>query len=246
MVAISLTLMMMAVSAAPDSVLALPASMAETLIVGDALELGTGAPAYREEHQLRFDAGRLAAMRTVYRNPDGVTLAERTLDFSASASATRPDYSLKDIRDGYEEGASVQAGRVLVHSRASKDAVRKEKRLNVPAPYVIDGGFHPFMKENWDELTKGKRVSFHFVVPSRLDYYRFVAYEEAALAPAGGRYKVFVAVPENKLLRMLVEPIVARYDVSSRRMLEYRGLSNINGADGKTQKVRLAYREPGL
>ncbi|MDQ3002177.1 MAG: hypothetical protein M3Y08_13070 [Fibrobacterota bacterium] len=236
--------MMMVETAATDYGPVLPASLPETLIIGDAFELDKGAPAYREDHRLRFETGRLAAMRTVYRNPAGEILAERNLDFTASS--TRPGYSLKDNRDGYEEGASIQAGKVLVHSRASKDAVRKEKRLNVPAPYVIDGGFHPFLKENWDALTKGKRVSFHFVVPSRLDYYRFVAYEDPSRAPAGGKQKVFVAVPESRMLRMVVEPIVARYDISSRRMLEYRGLSNIDGADGKIQKVRLTYREPGL
>jgi hypothetical protein len=242
MIALFCLLMAMAEAAPPDT--GADAPMPETLLIGDAFDLGKGTAAYREEHRLRFEAGRLAAMRTVYLSPQGVTLAERTLDFAASP--TRPGYALRYGRDGYEEGASVLAGKVLVHSRASANAPRKEKRLDVPEPYVIDGGFHPFLKENWSALTSGKRITFHFVVPSRLDYFRFVAYEDEARAPSGGNQKVFVAVPESRMLRMLVEPIVARYDASTRRMLEYRGLSNIDGPDGKTRKIRLVYREPGL
>ncbi|MDB5106549.1 MAG: hypothetical protein JWP91_4238 [Fibrobacteres bacterium] len=217
------------------------------LIIGEAfpLEGGAGAPqAYVEEHRERLEGDRTVSMSTVYRDVSGTVLAERTLDFSASSS--HPGYALKDLRSGMEEGATVRGKVVRVRSRASKASETREKDFKVPEPFVIDGGFHSFLKGNWDALIGGKRISFYFVVPSRLDFFRFVAYEDPSRAAHGAGERVFVAIPQSRVLRMVVEPIVVRYDAASRRMKEYRGLSNIEGPGGKPQKVRLVYREPGL
>ena len=216
----------------------------QALVRGDAFDLGSGARAYSEEHRETYLAGRLLSMRTLYRDPAGTLVAERDLDFSSSS--IRPAYTFKDARTGHEEGAAFAGGRIRMHYRASAAVPDKEKSLKIPEPAVIDGGFHPFLKENWSALMAGKKVSFNFVVPSRLDYFRFVAYADPARDPADGTQRVIVARPENRMLRLLVEPIVARYDTASLRMLEYRGLSNLPGPDGGTQKVRLMYQEPGL
>lgn len=212
--------------------------------VGKAYSLDEGTPAYTEEHEERYAGGRLRTMKTVYKDGNGMILAERSLDFSLSS--THPAYHLRDLRNGYEEGATVVEGKVKVFNRPTKGAAIREKTLTVPEPFVIDGGFHPFLKERWAPLSKGERVGFHFVAPSRLDYFRFVAYSDAARAPKGKQQRVWVAVPQSRVLRMVVEPIVATYDSESRRMKEYRGLSNIEGANGKSQKIRLEYGEPGL
>jgi hypothetical protein len=212
--------------------------------LGSAFALDGGTPAYTEEHEERYAGGRLQSMKTLYKDGNGKVLAERSLDFSFSS--TRPSYHLRDLRNGYEEGAIVENGEVKVFSRPSKGAAIKEKTLKVPEPFVIDGGFHPFLKERWADLAKGGRVSFYFVVPSRLDFFRFVAYSDPGRAAKGKDERVWIAVPQSRVLRMMVEPIVATYDSGSRRMKEYRGLSNIEGPDGKSQKVRLVYREPGL
>lgn len=212
--------------------------------LGRAFAFDGGAPAYTEENEERYAGGRLRSMKTVYRDGGGKVLAERSLDFSASS--TQPAYHLRDLRTGYEEGASVANGKVKVFNRPSKGGAIKEKTVTVPEPFVIDGGFHPFLKEHWSALSKGERIGFHFVVPSRLDYFRFVAYSDASRAAEIGDARVWVAVPQSRMLRLVVDPIVAVYDPESRRMKEYSGLSNIDGADGKSQKIRLVYGKPGL
>jgi hypothetical protein len=108
---------------------------------------------------------------------------------------------------------------------------------------VVDGGFNAFIKAHWGELAGGKRVAFNFVAPNRLDYFAFEALPDPK-EPRSGETRVFLIRPANAALRLLVDPIQVTYDVSTRRMTGYRGLSNINNAEGKSFDIWLAY--PGL
>jgi hypothetical protein len=230
-------------AAMPTAGTAETGSLSEALVVGEGFDLADGSPAYSEENRERFVGGRMVSLRTLYRNPTGDTVAERTLDFSGSS--TQPDFRIVEQSGGHEEAVSVERGKVHVRYRASGKNPYIEKTIEVPEPFVIDGGFHPFLKEQWAALTAGKRVAFNFVVPSRLDYIRFVAYEDRQ-ASVPGKDRVFVAVPVNRLLRLLVPSIRTRYAETTHGLLEYRGLSNLQGADGKGRQVRLSYRAPGL
>ncbi len=210
---------------------------------GQAYDLGKGQLLYTETHQESFSNGQKTAIYTLFQNPQGQPIAERHLDFSRSPM--QPGYIFKDFRNGYEEGAAVSGNRVRVYYRDSQASPLRQKSLNVPEPFVIDGGFNNFLKQNWDSLTAGHRLHFHFVAPARLDYYAFVAHEDARRVPKGMPARAFVVEVDNALLRLLVSPIVILYDSSSRKMMQYQGITNIHDARGNGLKVRLIYPEPG-
>jgi hypothetical protein len=227
---------------------------------GQAYEPGTSTVLYSEKFDMKMDGNTPVSLKTEYRNPAGVFIAERTLDFSRHTF--KPDYKLTDERDGYEEGARVlsQDGsgkkgstRIRVYVRENREKPLREKVIEVPEPSVIDGGFNVFIKSHWDPLMAGKRVAFNFVAPARRDWFAFevvpagfddASTEEASEAESPST-RTFVVRPQNGALRLLVAPIRVTYDVATRRITEYRGISNVNNSKGKSFKVRIAYPNLG-
>ena len=214
-----------------------------TAYYGEAYDLKTHEKVYTEYYQDNFTSFHKTGTYTRFEDPHGKPIVERHLDFSKSDE--KPDYTFKDFRNGYEEGAQVSGNQVRMYFKESRNTALKEKSLTVPEPFVIDGGFNSFLKGNWEKLAVGEHIHFHFVAPARLDYYGFVAHEDPARVPKGKVAMAIVVELDNVLLRLLVSPIVILYDSSSRRMIEYQGISNINDAQGKSLKVRLIYPEMG-
>lgn len=210
---------------------------------GVAFDPESGRPAYTEHHVERIDGGRLLGLATLYLDTSGDSIARRSLEFRVSPFL--PDYRLEDFRSGSLEGARPESGAVVVFSRKGRGGPLKEKRLAVPAPAVLDGGFTNFLRVRWEELSAGKKVRFNVIVPSRLDYYRFVAFEDKAASGSLNGAKVLVAAPESRVLRLLAPRIEFTFDPATRRLLKYEGVSNISKEGGGNRKVRLDFSNGG-
>jgi hypothetical protein len=201
-------------------------------------------PAYSEEHRERTADGKFVGTHSLFKDPQGRLMAERDLDYTRFPY--KPDYVFKDLRNGYEEGSRVDGDVVRVYYRDSLKAAPKEKALKVPEPCVVNGGFNVFLKDHWKDLDAGKRIPFYMIIPARLDYYRFVAYMDAARnltdkEAAGRKSKVVVVEPQSALLRLVLTPIVITYDASNLRQIRYQGIVNVADAKGRSLRVRIDY-----
>jgi hypothetical protein len=202
---------------------------------------------YLEDHLETFRDGRHVATRTRYLNRDGKAFARCELDFRRFAF--KPDYLFKDLRNGYEEGAHVEASAIKVHFKDSEKAETHSKDIQVPEPCVINGGVGQFVKKNWAGLLAGKRIGFNMVIPARLDFFKFVAYLDVKRSvpdkeAAGRAHKAIVIEPQSTMLRMLLPTIVLYYDVKSMRMIRYQGIVNV--ADPKGRSLRVLVDYPGI
>lgn len=211
---------------------------------GKAFDTERNQPAYTEERQEHFSAGKLTATETKFTSPQGKLFADLTLDFSRFPF--KPDYNFKDFRNGYLEGATVSATSILAYFQDSSLAPRKEKTLVVPEPCVINGGVGEFVKANWANILAGKKIPFNLVVPARLDYYKFVAYVDMKFAvPQKGTRnlicKPIVIEPKNSLLAMLLPTIVMYYEPKTLQMIRYQGIVNIADAKGRSLRVKVDY-----
>lgn len=216
--------------------------------LGSAYDYEHNVPAYTETQTERYRNGRHVATHTAFTGADGTRIAERTLDFSRGESD--PDYLYRDFRNGYEEGAKTEGADILVHFRDSKNAVRKEKRIRVPGPCIINGGVGKLVKSRWAEIAAGKKVPFNMVIPARLDYFRFEAYADPkyVLKPEesnGRAYLPIVIQPKNSVLSMLLPVIVMYEDPKTQRMIAYQGIVNVADAKGRSLRVRTTYPKRG-
>lgn len=216
--------------------------------IGSAYDYERNVPAYIETQSERYRNGKHVATHTAFAGADGKPIAERTLDFSRNEFD--PDYLYKDLRNGYEEGAKTDGADIVVHFRDSKDAERKEKRIRVPGPRIINGGVGKFVKSRWAEIAAGKKVPFNMIIPARLDYYRFEAYVDPkyVLKPEeskGREYLPVVIEPKNSVLSMLLPVIVMYENPKTQRLVAYQGIVNVADAKGRSLRVRTLYPSQG-
>jgi hypothetical protein len=90
-------------------------------------------------------------------------------------------------------------------------------------------------------LLDGQTLRFTFAAAGQLDSYAFRAVKIGD-GVFEGKPAVQLKVEPASLLRYLVAPLLLTYDPVSRRLLEYRGVSNvINPATGKVYNARIDY-----
>ena len=56
---------------------------------------------------------------------------------------------------------------------------------------------------------------------------------------------VFRMEPANYILRQIMDPIVLTYEKSTKRLIKYEGISNLNDNKGKRYIVSIVYPEMG-
>ncbi len=176
-----------------------------------------GAVRYREYHNC--DSAKTHCT-VEYRDPSGAVFARKWLDYGASPVA--PSLRFEDSRSGE---------RLQLGSDEVKTGV------------VVDAGFDNFVREQWALLAAGDAVHFRFLP----------AGSETALAMEARRQddcsdgRLCLAVkPDNWLFALVGGTIHLVYDRDSRRLLQFRGLSNILDARGDSQRLVIDYHYPGV
>lgn len=205
---------------------------------GDAYDLSTGKFVYSENHAEFYTGDTHLYSRVSYRDASGKEFASKLITFTPIR--TQPTYELRDTRDGYVEGLMREGSTTVYYFKRKFDEPLKEKRVKTPSPAVFDGGFDYFVRENLNEICSGTNKSFYFAVPVELDYFRFrVAKQE------GGDICRMNLELDNLFLRQIVKPIKLWYEIKTGRLMKYEGISNINGSDAKSLKVRVVFTYPG-
>jgi len=118
--------------------------------------------------------------------------------------------------------------------------------LNIEEPYVIDGGLTFFFRQNWTALLNNKTVEFNFVAPSKLDYFKFRVSKSAFKNINGFKGMELKLEPASFIIRQFVDPIYITYDLQTRKILYYAGISNINNDEGKSYNVKIDFTKMEL
>jgi hypothetical protein len=210
-----------------------------TILTTSAVDVGTRKPVYIEERKQLDAPDRLGTWHFTYRDVEGKTIVQRQVDFAKST--VKPSFRLEDLRNGYAEGAELVGDKIRVFAGGSADKPYRERLLKVPEPAVVDAGFNFFVEKHWDALMKGEVLTFNFVAPSQLDYFRFRVSKSRDITHAQ-RQAVFLKMEvDQPFLRLFVDPIQLTYDKATRKLLVYDGISNISDGKGKTHRVRMEF-----
>ncbi len=206
---------------------------------GTAFDQKSGQKVYTDNHQENLEGLTHTSSKIEYKDPSGKVIARKTILFSKNSSL--PDFKLEDLRDGYIEGGEILNGKYKLIYRKNKNEPLQEKILDLSTKSVADGGFDHFIKENWTELLNGKKIKFQFYAPSQLDSFQFYV-KKVKQSEYEGRDSLYVKMEmDNLLLNIFIPPIFITYDIETKRIVYYEGISNINNSVGKSYFVRLAY-----
>lgn len=182
-------------------------------VVGEAYDLQRGDLLYSELHYCD-QSGK--SCRIVYQDQDGLPIARKIVDYSNNALA--PALQFSDIRSSQEFSLDLSRNKGL----------------------VVDAGFDNFIRSRWNDLTGGALVGFQFQVVGRDKPLEMIARNQLEAGCEAGELCLEVAV-DSWLLSLLTRPIRLTYDRESRRLLRYRGISNIRDDDGGSQQVEIVY-----
>jgi hypothetical protein len=205
---------------------------------GYAYELKSNRYLYTEVYEQRYEGGQWKGGRISQYSPEGRLIADKTLDFSANPFV--PVFRFEIPAENYVEAITAVAGGKAELQKKSAGKTQN-KSLDVDATTAGDSGFHSYLVAHFEPLVKGETLAFNFIVAGNLDRYKFRV-RRIEDAQFQGRTAVRFRVEPDSLLRYLVDPLTLTYDPDSRKLLEYRGISNIHDpATGKAYNARIIY-----
>lgn len=208
---------------------------------GYAYDLESQRLRYTEVHEQKVEEDRWLGGTITYIAPDGSLIGKKTLDFTQAPFIPLFRLELKH-GGGYVEGISaINQDTIEMYKKGYKDSAEQRETVARPESTASDSGFHSFIRAHFTELMAGKKLRFNFAVAGNLDVFKFRAqriedgvFEDQPVA----RFRV----SPDTLLRLLVDPLELSYDADTRKLLEYRGVSNLHDpATGDAYNVRIIY-----
>lgn len=214
--------------------------------IGEAYDLDSDELLYRETHCVNPDKN---AREVIYRSNDGRLIARKLLDYSSGL--TTPSFVQHNFYSSERVEVELNRGNLTMSVHEIGNPGSKKEKSTKPGdklPVVIDAGFDEFVRNNWDSLVEGEKKKFLFALVARSSLVE-LRIRPAACAYETGTDQCFKLELSNWLLRMIAAPIELGYDVETRQLTRYRGLSNIGdeNGDGLMVDIQYSYQNlPGL
>lgn len=206
-----------------------PLSLAsvERSFTGVAYAPDSGKEIYREQHlqrgECRGETWVPQQQQVRYVDASGQLIAEKSIEFS----------------DGYRVRSFE-----FTDYRFERQITLDERSLNTDQKLVVDAGFEPYLRLNWDRLQGGKPLVFDFRAAAEPDIVPLRVEADASRPPAASapdaRY-YFSLTPEFWLARMFVTPVRISYD-ENRRLVAYEGVTNLLETEDRYFRAHIVYQ----
>jgi hypothetical protein len=194
-----------------------------------------GVLEYVEYHTVTYKHGKVSRSQTIYYDAVNQKIGNLTSDYSFGPQFG--SYHFRDIRANYEDGVKVSADRIWLFRKKGSKADTEGKYLYRENDQIVGQGFHQFIVHNVERIAKGKVFHVRLVLPSRLDQFKFRIRKRMIKGDT-----LFIRLEiDNWFLRLFAPHVDVEYDVTTRRLLRYAGISNLEDASGKHRKVTITY-----
>jgi hypothetical protein len=200
-----------------------------------------GEIAYTEEHRMIYQDGRPQRNETRYRDVQGQEIAVLKSNFTTHPYV--PSYSFEDRRFGRQDGTFVDGAWVKIYGRTDQNAPVQQERVRLEENMVTGQGLHLYLRDHMEQLSKSDDIrQVRFLVP--LEGRDFMFRIRRLNLPGDPGTVGFTIEADSWLLRLVAPTLEVRYDRETRRLLSYRGASNLLNADQGVQNVTITYRYP--
>jgi hypothetical protein len=119
----------------------------------------------------------------------------------------------------------------------TKDGEEKAEAITNTEDVFSCQGWHYYLVNNLAVLER-ENVELNLILPSEL---RALPFEIQRVRSQGDRVEAVLKL-NHWLFRYFAPTLQLVYDSKSRRLVEYRGISNILDREGKRQDVRIVYK----
>lgn len=197
-----------------------------------------GRLVYDEKHEAEYRDGKIFRGRTDYLSPDGTPLAYIESFFTESLTA--PSHIFVDFRNGFTHGTRYENGLPVLFAREQGKPERSRiltERNDGRALMVSCQGLFYYLQENFSVVREKRRIPVRLLITGTLDVYDF---ELEYRGEKDGVADLVIHI-SNRFLRLFAPKLDVKYDAVNRKMLYYRGLSNIQDDRGRLQTVEIVY-----
>jgi len=201
-----------------------------------------GEVVYTERHRLIYQDGRHLKNETRYLDPAGNEFAVLTSRFTSHPYV--PNYRFVDKRFGRQDGAEVAGNLVRVYGQPSSGAARNEEMVTLKDNMITGQGLHFYIQDHLTELAaldQARKVEF--LVPLQGEYFTFRIQRLDRAAPEPGTVAFKITI-DNWFMRLFAPELEVEYDLASKRLLSYRGASNLWDEQKNVQNVTITYQYP--
>lgn len=201
-----------------------------------------GTVIYREVHWQR-GAGDGSERWVQYLCPGGEPFARKQMRVSGPVQA--PGYRLEDRRSGQAASVEVTGSGVQLSWKEYAQAKTRIQRLPLPPDAVIDAGFDAAVRSHWRRLMQGERLGLQFLVPGRQRYYP-VQVQRIGAVRWQGMPAQSIEVQLDAWYGAIAPRLSLVYADADRRLLEFRGTSNLRDTRGDYPQVTVRFPQPAV
>jgi hypothetical protein len=211
-------------------------------VYGKAFNLD-GKLEYLEEHVLTYENGIIVAIETTFYDAGTQEIARQVSDFSHGAQFG--SYNFIDERHRSNNGARVMPDRILIYSQKNPKTDTQKKYIPRISDQIVGQGFYHFVAANLDALAQGQSLSAKLVLPAQMGQYDVRISKQRI---QGNRIQLVVEL-DNWFMRLFAPKIEVEYEMDTRRLLWYRGISMVSNKENKNVEVVTTYdysQEPSM
>jgi hypothetical protein len=190
---------------------------------------------YVEYHTVTHLKGKVSASQTIYYDANNNKIGELISEYSFGPQFG--SYNFRDIRAQYQDGVKVAKDRIWLFRKLSTEDDFEEKYFPKETDQIVGQGFHQFILHNLEKIAQGEVFQIRLVLPSRLDQYEF----RISKRKINGDTLYIRLEIDNWLLRLFAPHVDVEYDLRTRHLLRYEGISNLEDSSGKHKKVFITY-----
>jgi hypothetical protein len=204
---------------------------------GEARDISSGQLLYVEQHR------RQGIDHNVdYFLPDGKLIVTNRQNFKYSTFV--PLVEQTDLRDNERSGLLRNNNDWVLFNNQERETIDTDDTL------VASSGFDNFIRHNWATLAAGSYIDFDFAVPQSMAVAPLrltpIDCKKADISQVAAGALCLEVTPSSIFFSLFFDPIEVAYDRSSKRLLVYRGLTNLDDANGDTYEAEIFYKYAAL
>ncbi len=197
---------------------------------------------YTEKHDLTVSSDdRVTKAVTTYIDTQQNVIAKMNSDFTESL--TTPNYEFENFKIKNKHGIRRQNGSILLFDKDEKKSERTKLLEDGKDKHLLVGGqgLNYYILSNFTEILEKKALPVRLLVPGKLDYFDFILKVKAV--SEDGNVSIELKV-ESWFLRLFAPSFEMKYNKNTKRLLYYKGLSNLPAENGDIQIVEINYDYP--
>lgn len=198
-----------------------------------------GELVYVEQIQVTENGNGLTEkIETDYLRPTGEVFAKMRAAFGSQESIPNIDFEDFRFQQNQILKLNAEANKVEIQIEDKKSSKMKTESLEVKQDMIAGPGFHNFIVKNFENFKSKDIFSINFVVLAKKDYFKF----DVLRKNQNEKTTEFKLRIHNWILRGLVSPIYIEYDNVTKRLLSYKGLTNIPTDSDSPQELTITYK----